>query len=301
MKSGGICLLFVALACLGQAHAAENPDRNDLSGYLDNRGAVIMPYTLDPNGQMEIDAVLCPAREQCLGVPLQFDSGAPDNNINAALKERLSLKGDEKTIAKFYLGALPPVSAFPVSFSKEGMRGSYIGAGWIEKLGLWFNFGTREVYGKVPSGAVADYVKGSALKYRVIPLKSLDAYRYVTVSINGKKPVNFLIDTGAAVSLIDKDYAQSLSLGFNDRHCLTMGSQAGESKTCLTHDILSLKAEDEPLPAYLPKGFGYLDMSFVIPPLKIKGILGLDWLERTGAIMALAENRLYVPVTDGSA
>jgi hypothetical protein len=52
---------------------------------------------------------------------------------------------------------------------------------------------------------------------------------------------------------------------------------------------------NEPLSVYLPAGFIELELSFVIPPLHIKGVLGTDWLERNAAIMSFPENRLYVP------
>jgi hypothetical protein len=226
---------------------------------------------------------------------LQYDLGDPDNNINDELKEKLSLTGNEKTLNKLYLGPLAPLSDLPISFRNRKGQGSYIGARWMEKLALWFNFGAREAYGNVPPGTFEGYMKESELHYRMIPLKTFDAYRYLTVSINGKTPVNFLIDTGAPRSLIDRNYAESLGLGASNKQCLRMSIQAGETRACPTHDVVSLKAENEPLSVYLPAGFIELKLSFVIPPLHIKGVLGTDWLERNAAIMSLPENRLYVP------
>ncbi|VVE23135.1 hypothetical protein PHO31112_03238 [Pandoraea horticolens] len=295
MKIVRIAFVLVLLAYLAPAHAADAQDRNDLSGYLISHGAIVMPYTLDSNRQMNAEAVLCSCEQRCSGVSLQYDLGDPDNNINDELKEKLSLTGNEKTLNKLYLGPLAPLSNLPISFKNRKGQGSYIGARWMEKLALWFNFGAQEVYGNVPSGVFEGYMKKSELHYRTIPLKTFDAYRYLTVSINGKKPVSFLIDTGAPRSLIDKNYAESLGFGVSEKQCLGVSSQAGETRSCVTHDVMSLKAENEPLSVYLPAGFIELDLNFVVPRLHIKGILGLDWLERNAAIMSLPENRLYVP------
>ncbi|PYE87679.1 retropepsin-like aspartic protease [Phyllobacterium leguminum] len=296
MRIYGAALLVGMCLCLPPAHAANSSDRNDLSGYLANRGAVIIPYALDSSGEMNVDAVLCPREKKCLATPLEFDSGDPDNNIGPELKEKLGLNSQEKTLARFYLGRLPPVTDFPIYFSNDPLRGNYIGARSIERMGLWFNFGSREIYGGIPRDAINAYMKGTALRYRTIALKSYGTYRYITVSINGKKPANFAIDTGATGSVIDTKYAHALGLGFDTKHCVAMGSQLGETRTCFTHDIVTMKAEKEPLSAYLPRGFADLDLGFVLPPLHIKGVLGVDWLERNAAIMSLTENRIYVPI-----
>ncbi|WP_160113693.1 retropepsin-like aspartic protease [Phyllobacterium salinisoli] len=300
MKIDGSALLLSFGLCLFPALAGETADQNDLAAFLANRGSVIIPYTLDSGGGMIVDAVLCPTVQKCVGTPFGFDSGDPDNNIGRELTDKLALTGKEKVLDRLYLGGLPPISYFPIYFSEQTLRGSYLGAHWMEKLGLWLDFGAREVYGSVPPGAVEDYMKGSALKYRTFALKSFETYRYITVSINGKEQVNFLVDTGTTGSVIDKNYAQSLGLRFSDKQCTTLGSQIGETRTCFTHDIVSMKAGNQPLSVYLPRGFADLDTSFIVPPLNIKGIVGMEWLERNAVIMSLAENKLYVPVMEGA-
>jgi hypothetical protein len=296
VKSGAITLLFAAFLGLSPAHAAVSAP-NGLPGYLAQRGAVIVPYTHDAYGEMNADAMLC-SQKTCVRAPVEFDTGDPDNNISGGLKEKLGLTR-EKKLVKFRLGTLPPISGFPIYFSPENARGDYIGARWIEKLGLWFNFGSREVYGKVPRHAVPAFMKRSALRYEAVPLKRSGPYRYITVSINGEKPVNFLIDTGATASVIDTEYALSLGLRFNTGNCTAMESQIGETRTCFTRDVASMKAGKTPLSVALPKGFANLYLGFVIPNVGISGILGLDWLENNAAVMSLAENKLYVAASPG--
>lgn len=268
---------------------------NDPSRYLLERGAFMASYALGDDLQMHAKALLCKKEKQCFPVSLEFDTGDLNNHVNAALKDELSLADGTKSLHKVSIGSLPAMLDFPIYFSDQSGRGSYLGASSIEKYGLWFNFGKREIYGGVRPGLMDDYVKQSQVRYTLSSLEDFGGYRYMSVSLNGRQPVNFLVDTGTSVSLIDKAYAEQIGLHIEDDRCEQGESQVGKSRVCYTSDVFSIRSGEHYFFASLPKGFLTMNLRFVIPPLQVKGILGLDWLERNAAIVSLKENKLYVP------
>lgn len=279
-------------------HATPILYQNDLSGNLKQSGAIVIPYSREGDEDMYVSAVLCTDEKKCFGKPFGFDTGDLNNNINKELKKSIFLKDNAKSLPLFYLDSLLPIYSLPIytSSDKYSRRGNYLGAQWIDKLGLWFNFGTKEIYSDVPAGKIEDYVNNSHVKYQSIPLKNLGGYRYITASINGGEGVNLLIDTGTNGDVIDKNYAEKLGLTENKEQCGDAETQAGKGYACFTHDVVSLRVNNKAIPGYFPRGMVVLNISFVLPPARIKGILGMDWLEQSGAIMSLKENRVYFPI-----
>ena len=116
-----------------------------------------------------------------------------------------------------------------------------------------------------------------------------------TFSVNGK-PCVFLIDTGGGATLIDKSKRQKFGLEASKTgdYAAGIGSVSALVKTAATFQINGYDIEEKDL--YL------MDISYISCELRknharqVDGVLGTDFLDKYGAVIDYAQQRLYLRI-----
>ena len=116
-----------------------------------------------------------------------------------------------------------------------------------------------------------------------------------TISVNGK-PCVFLIDTGGGATLIDKSKRQKFGLEASKTgdYAAGIGSVSALVRTSATFQINGYDIEEKDL--YL------MDISYINSEFRknharlVDGVLGTDFLDKYGAVIDYAQQRLYLKI-----
>ena len=116
-----------------------------------------------------------------------------------------------------------------------------------------------------------------------------------TISVNGK-PCVFLIDTGGGATLIDKSKRQKFGLEASKTgdYAAGIGSVSALVRTSATFQINGYDIEEKDL--YL------MDISYINSEFRknharlVDGVLGTDFLDKYGAVIDYAQQRLYLRI-----
>lgn len=130
--------------------------------------------------------------------------------------------------------------------------------------------------------------------YSAIPLRRTGSnHQVVSVTVNGKAAL-FLVDSGAAGTVIDRNQLARFGIGAAVREGTGIG--AGGSIKVALHPLASFRIGPRAVPL---AQIVSTDLSGVIAGLNagdVAGVLGQDVLQRYGAIIDVRANTLYLKV-----
>lgn len=125
---------------------------------------------------------------------------------------------------------------------------------------------------------------------KITLIETNSRYQVVDVSINHRKPISFMVDTGSARTLLSLRYAQKNNLSFKPIGYL-VGAVGGKIPIYETEDVTNVTIGQISL---RPKILSLIDFKYIFAgDTTVQGSLGCDWLVATHTILDMSNNVLY--------
>lgn len=142
--------------------------------------------------------------------------------------------------------------------------------------------------------AVEDYNRKFDLEFSIKEALELANSPIITLNNNGKA-LNFLVDTGACFSMINKEIIPEL----NAEKCNRQGSAWGVSGEVVSVDYYTIELQDPSSGNTLIEDFGNYDLSTAFAEnekefgIHIDGILGITFLSAYSCLIDFGKAKIY--------
>ena len=136
----------------------------------------------------------------------------------------------------------------------------------------------------------------TAIGYRGIKLERVPSgHLHLAVRINGGKPLRFLCDSGANVTLITPAVVKRLKLTAIDAKGTVAGLGGKQQKALMAPiQTLQIGAFTSPWQSVKVVDIAGLNRQFVTAgDIPVDGVLGADWMEKHSALIDVAKGRLF--------
>jgi hypothetical protein len=127
----------------------------------------------------------------------------------------------------------------------------------------------------IPLKFIAVFIWGTSLGAQQIarvPFELTDNLLFIKVSINGSRPMNFMFDSGAGITVLNHSAADGLDLNYSGRSQIGTSGQKVESKSSPKNTLQIGTASLEQVPLEVI-GLDHLSDYFKVP---VDGIIGYD-------------------------
>jgi predicted aspartyl protease len=129
----------------------------------------------------------------------------------------------------------------------------------------------------IPHGQIRDFEFTDGKPAATVPISLVDGLLYLDVSVGGKPPVVFLLDSGAGKTVLDSTYAAELGLAME---AALPGIGAGDVSQVYLVTIPSLTLEGVRLDEQSGAAVALSDWAGWLEGSEIRGVLGFDFLSR---------------------
>lgn len=310
-------LLFTAIFCgiFSLVTMANTPTaKQNLRDILLNQGYVEIPLQITPRTNKLAINVFLDNDQPTLFL---LDNGAPENTISSALIEKLGLNEEPDEICVSGAGnhnaychkvIIPKLTSGEfttenvAAYSPQGplpgesklKYDGILGFNFMRSHGAILDIGNKKLYLKRNKNITPDQTIINNflinMGYQPIDIMHGSGYQTITVQINNFSPEQFMLDTGSPITFISIETANQHRLPLSKAG---MGEGAtGGTLTIYKTRIKNLSAGSQ---TWLPKKDIYvMDYSNILAgDMPVHGTLGMDWLQENGAIIDMANNKLF--------
>lgn len=309
-----IIVVFCSIFSLARIAADPVTENQNLRDILLKQGYVEVPLQITPRTNKLAINLTLDNDQQALFL---LDNGAPENTISSALIQKLGLNeepdeicvagaGDHNAychkviIPKLTNGEFTTenVAAYspqgPLPGESKLKYDGILGFNFMRSHGAIIDIANKKMYLKKHHNISSDptiinnFLTNAG--YQSIDIMHPSGYQAITVQINDFSPEKFMLDTGSPITFISIETANQHRLPLSKAG---MGEGAtGGTLTIYKTRIKNLSAGSQ---TWLPKKDIYvMDYSNILAgDMPVHGTLGMDWLQENGAIIDMANNKLF--------
>jgi len=313
-------ILAVGLVLPSHGEDANSALKQELTDFMEGQGYTVVPASIvedrapgDQIGgqQMFVEAQVC-GDSDCSMRSLTIDTGSATVLLSQSVLEKLDLPeagvpqtggeavgGRGEFLVREICLQDRCVENSRATVSPPDAETEVLGALVFQKLGAIIDTENGMVYLPPPesfaSQTLDDWMRARESGYETVPLREIGRYIVMPTKINDSGFREFLFDTGASVSSVDRSYVDSLGLAIEEDDCEAGGTAVGEVPLCplRANEVRRMQMGGIPA-AFVPDPVIAIDLGFVLPGQDIQGIIGFDWMQGNKVIIDYESGQLWI-------
>lgn len=226
------------------------------------------------------------AQKQNIIISSYKDAIAAGGTVKVGLGKVKSIKFGEVRYENFEVGITDDIKKIAMAIGKPKISGN-LGYSFFKGHILYINYPEK----KLRIASPENYAMPQANKNRFMLANTSKPVVVVEVYINGKGPYAFILDTGASVTNISGELADSLGLALTAGPEITAGGGKLKTSVGMLSEVKLGNDKEKNLTVLV---VGYLDMLSKATGKKIDGVLGYDFMKHYKITIYYPAGNLYL-------